>query len=182
MVFPDNATLFRTLRPDQRGAFGLPVLIALQQFGWERAGNFQIGAGYDPSHPSSPLALDGADPIVRFSYGNVELTGVFDTGAEATNLWPLFASRFSAMLREKGVAGKRTIRGFGGNGTVSEVVLPTLTLGLGGSDVVTAPAHIVTSRTTPNSDWLEGRMGLDLMLQARRVIVDFHNDRFQLIQ
>ncbi len=116
MVLPDSAILFATLRPEQQGALGLPVLLALQQVSWDREGDFRIGEGYDPSRSASMLAFDGADPIVRFSCDELPLTGIFDTGAETTDLWPPFAARFSSLLRRTGIAGTKQVRGFGGEG------------------------------------------------------------------
>lgn len=100
-VLPDNASLFTTLEPQQQGALGLSVLLALERVSWDHRGSFQIGFGYDPSRPISSLAFDGVDPLIRFSYAGVALTGVFDTGAETTNLWSPFAARFSELLKAK---------------------------------------------------------------------------------
>jgi hypothetical protein len=180
MVLPDNASLFTTLEPQQQGALGLPVLLALERVSWDRAGSFRIGSGSDPSRPGSSLAFDGADPIVRFSHAGVALTGVFDTGAETTNLWPPFAARFSELLKNRGTPGTRQVRGFGGNGQVPETVVPELDLEIGGIVIKVAPAHILTGKTTANSDWLAGRMGLDLLLRARHVTVDFRANKLQL--
>ncbi|WP_182913880.1 retropepsin-like aspartic protease [Sphingobium terrigena] len=182
MVLPDDASLFDTLAPNQQGALGLPVFLALEQVSWDRDGNFRIGAGHDSTRPSSPIGFDGADPIVRFSHQGTVLTGVFDTGAETTDLWQPFATAFAALLKEKGTAGMKQVRGFGGNGQVSEVLVPEIALNYGGVTVRAAPAHVLTARTTANSDWLAGRMGLDLLRQAGRVTIDFRDNRLQLTE
>ncbi|AHE53537.1 aspartyl protease family protein [Sphingomonas sanxanigenens] len=182
MVLPDDASLFATLAPRQQGALGLPVLLGLEQVSWDRDGNFWIGVGHDPARPSSPLGYDGADPIVRFSHEHMALTGVFDTGAETTDLWPPFAKSFAVLLEEKGAPGMKQVRGFGGNGQIPEVVVPEISLELGGMTVRAAPAHVLTVKTTANSDWLAGRMGLDLLRQAERVTIDFRANRLQLTE
>lgn len=180
MVLPDSASLFATLAPQQQGALGLPVLLAMERVSWNRDGQFRIGAGYDSSRPASTLAFDGADPIVRFSHSRVEFTGVFDTGAEMTDLWPPFAAHFPKMLEGKGTAGMKHVRGFGGDGQIPELVLPYLDLDLGGQTVKAKPAHVLTGETTPNSAWLAGRLGIDLLRQARIVTIDFRANRLQL--
>ncbi|MBT2186885.1 retropepsin-like aspartic protease [Sphingobium nicotianae] len=182
MVLPDNASLFAPLAPLQQGALGLPVMLALERMSWDSDGSFRIGAGHDPTRPSSPLAFDGADPIVRFFHDRVALAGVFDTGAETTDLWPPFAARFAEQIRKEGTAGKKMVRGFGGNGEIPEVVVPDLPLDMGGIPLRARPAHILTATTTANSDWQAGRLGLDLLRQARRVTIDFRANRLQLLE
>jgi predicted aspartyl protease len=180
LVLPDSASLFATLAPKQQGALGLPVLIALERVSWDSNGKFRIGIGYDPARPASPLAFDGSDPVIRFTCNQVALTGVFDTGAETTTLWPPFAARFSRFVSSAGTVGSKEMRGFGGNGRVPEILLPNLEFGLGGINVRATPAHILTAKTTDNSDWLAGRIGLDLLREAQCVTVDLRANMLQL--
>ena len=118
--------------------------------------------------------------IVRFSCEQVELTRVFDTGAETTNFSPPSAARFSSLLQRYGIPGTNEVRGFGGEGKVPEVLLPELDLSIGGITVKTNSAHVLTAKTTANSEWLAGRMGLDIVQQAQRVTIDFRVNKLQL--
>lgn len=182
MVLPDSASLFATLRPDEQGALGLSVLQALRSVSWDRDGSFRTSIPYNPHRPSSPLAFDGADPLVRFSFNSAALTGVLDTGAETTNLWPPFAKKYAGFLNFNGTAAMKQVRGFGGDGQVPEVIIPTMQLKLGGSLVTAAPAHVLKGATTDNSNWLDGRLGLDLFQGKRRVTIDFQSKRLQVAE
>lgn len=179
-VLPDSAILFATLRPEQQGALGLPVLLALERVSWDHDGNFRIGQGYDPSRNASMLAFDGADPIVLFTCRQVALAGIFDTGAETTDLFPPFAAHFSDLLRREGVAGTKQVRGFGGEGKVPDIVLPKLDLFMGGITLRMTSADVLTAQTTADSEWLAGRVGLDLLRKARGVTIDFSVNKVQL--
>jgi hypothetical protein len=54
------------------------------------------------------------------------------------------------------------------------VLLPAVTLTVGGHDVNLKPAHVLVKQSSDTSSWAAGNLGMDLLNQARAVTLDFH--------
>ncbi len=174
LVLADAEEVFPKLPLEERGALGLPVLLALRTVRFNSEGKFEIGfpsESEDPDHPT--LCFDGPEPIVKIGFEQQQLPAVLDTGAEVTEIWPPFAMRFADVVNASGKKGTKLERGVGGRSQVPERVVPELTLQVGGFEAHVHPAHVLLASTTPNSQWFYARLGLDVLRLAHQVTIDF---------
>ena len=164
---------FRGLR-GERGVLGLPVLLALQTMRWKADGTFESGFRSQPkSARKSNLCFEGADVVTEAGFREGKLNLHLDTGASETLLFPKFAEEFASIVSESGQKGSKQISGVGQSVKVDAVSLPLVTLEIGGLDTYLRPAQVVLKEV--GSRWLHGRLGLDLLRQARAVTIDFRS-------
>jgi hypothetical protein len=81
------------------------------------------------------------------------------------------------------VSGRKSsilVSGVSGSAQVPSVCLPRVEVWVAGFEAVLRPAHVLLKSTTPNSRWLFGRLGLDLLNQASRVTLDFNSMKLTL--
>lgn len=173
MVLDDRENVFPNLPVSERGAIGLPVLLALRSVRFDRQGTFEIGMTAPVATRNPNLCFDGADPVALVEFQLQELPVIFDTGNEVTEMWPPFARRFPDLLNATHITGTKLESGFGGKTQIPEKMLPELVLRTGEFGVRLHPAHLLLDETTPNSRWYYGRLGLDVLEQARQVTIDF---------
>ncbi len=173
MVLGDNEEVFSSLPLSQKGAIGLPVLLAFRTVRFSTGGTFEIGvpSAQIKKHPT--LCFDGADPVALVEFKQQRLPVIFDTGAEATELWPPFAKQFSDIVNASVKTSTKTERSFGGKSEITEKVVPEMMLRVGGFDAHLHPAHVLLGETTPNSRWYYARLGLDVLNLAHQVTIDF---------
>jgi predicted aspartyl protease len=172
LVFKDDQEPFTDLKPNHRGAIGLPVLLALGSLSWGVDNRLQIGATA-PRGAEPNLGFDGALPIVRLSIEGKPLAFNLDTGAEETMLWPPFAREFPVLIERLGQRSTTNVSGVGSSQDVDSIDLRTITLVLGGRSVTLAPAPVLLKATTSDTHRRFGNLGLDALNQARRTTIDF---------
>ncbi len=173
MVMPDSEELFARSETNERGALGLPVLIAFRTLRYSK-GVMDIAvpsARADASEQN--LCFDGLDPVARVDFEHQQLPFILDTGAAMTEFWPPFARQFAEVVNSSGKASSTVENSFGGKSRVPEKLLPELVLGLGGSEVHIRPARVLLSQTTLNSQRYYGRMGIDALTSVHEVTIDF---------
>jgi hypothetical protein len=176
LVLSDDTALFRDLPPEQQGVLGIPVSLAFQTLSFGRDGMLRIGfASRRPPARASNLCFDGSDPLTSFEFQGRPLTSFLDTGDEVTEIWPPFARRFAAFVTRAGVKGTRVESGYGGEVKIDEMVMPELSIRIGGLDVSLRPAHVLLTETVPSSKWYFARLGLDALSLGRRVTIDFRS-------
>ncbi len=180
MVLADNEELFPSLPLSQKGAIGLPVLLAFRTVRFGSDGTFEIGIPSAQMKENPSLCFDGADPVALVEFERQPLPVIFDTGDEVTEIWPPFAKRFSEVVNASGKTTTKVEKGFGGKSQVPEKVIPEMTLRVGGFDAYVHPAHVLLGETTPNSRWYFGRLGLDVLNLAHQVTIDFQSLRLTL--
>jgi hypothetical protein len=82
------------------------------------------------------------------------------------------------MLRDKGAKDTKTVREIGGATEREVITLPELHLVLGGFDTLLKPARVFGKPV--GNDYYYGLAGMDLMMQARQVTIDFSAMRVEL--
>jgi hypothetical protein len=178
LVLRDDQQPFVTLPPAERGVIGLPVLLALRTLCWSADGTLEIGFPSPKIGARRPnLCFEGATPITQAGVGSRTLLLALDTGASKTDLWPLFATTFADEVASA-ERGSRRVTGVGQSVDVEALALPALTLRVGDRDTVLRPAHVLLKPV--GEAWLHGRLGLDVLTQARRVTLDFDRMIFTL--
>lgn len=165
-VFPDGP---------QPSVLGLSVIIGLGTLRWNADGTLEIGF-----HPrkrnvrESNLCFDGSGVDAQIAFQQKKIAFLLDTGSETTDLWPKFARDFASVVN----AGTKTsvpLIGVSGSSQVDAVTLPELTLQISGFDAVLHPANVLLEKTTPESEADYGRLGIDLVYQARHTTFDFES-------
>lgn len=174
LVAGDDQQPFVDLPAGERGVLGLPVLLALQTMRWSAEGTFESGFRSARSGVrTSNLCFEGADVVTETGFRQSTLNLHLDTGASETVLFPKFAEEFAGVVRESGKKDSRRVTGVGDSVDVDAVSLPLLTLRVGGFDTTLRPAQVLLKDV--GSRWLHGRLGLDLLGQARVVTIDFRS-------
>jgi predicted aspartyl protease len=173
MVMPDNEQVFAGLNSSEQGAIGLPVLLAFRNLHYSH-GKIDIAfAATKADVATQNLCFDGLDPVTQLRFKQQQLPAVLDTGAAVTEIWPPFARQFPDVLSASGKSSTATENSFGGKSRLPEVMLPDLTLGLGGCDVHIRPARVLLAQTTPNSQRYYARLGLDALTSVHQLTIDF---------
>lgn len=177
LIFGDGQQPFNEMTQEERGGIGLPVQMALGSISWTKD-EIEIGALEAPRGEPS-LCFDGLMPVTKLEMAGEEVPVQLDTGAETTDLWPPFAKRFAGAVAG-GRREKRRVGGVGQNVEVESIVVERLPVRLGGKAVTLEPAEVHVEKTDGASLRYYGRVGMDLMRQARRVSVDFRTMRVAL--
>ncbi len=174
LVFSDNQPPFNQLPPGSRGVIGLPVLLALERFGWQADKTFGINSKSSSSSLSQPNLCfheHGALALIQFEDHNLTLR--LDTGADTTDLYPPFAELFPELIRTASKTESYKMEGVGGAKNMNAAILESLRLSIGGFPVTLKPANVLLTRTTESSRYLQGNLGMDLLQQAHKATFDF---------
>ena len=173
-VLPDSQPPVNELPPGQRGIIGLPVLIAFQTLRWNADGTFEIAPAPNGQATEPNLCFDDLNPVVRVEHGGRHLDFIFDTGnAGGTQLWQRYAKEFPDIIKERGVKNKEWIAQIGSSGDREVVTIPELRLRVGGLETALRPAHVFSKPVGNEHHY--GLLGLDLLGQAREVLIDFRS-------
>jgi predicted aspartyl protease len=174
-VLPDTQEPFAELPEGKRGILGIPVLLAMQTLRWEPNGTFAFG--FNPKHTdlsTSNLSFEESFPVTQVFFQGKSLDFTLDTGATHTVLSPPFAMEFPALLKSSGQKESHKLTGVGGSSSYDSVLLPAVTLQVGGHNVSLEPAHVLVKQSSDTSSWAAGNLGMDLLNQAHAIILDFH--------
>ena len=171
IVVADTGEPWNHLPKSRHGIIGLPLLLAMHTIRWAPTGTFDFG------FPSEPINLNtcnmlfhNSNPILDVVVETKHLEFTLDTGAVDTDLNPTFGKALPSLMN-RGSAEKRSIEGLGGNTENASILLPSVTLTVGGKDVVLKPAHVFTEHG--NGTWAAGNLGMDLLKQAHAFTLDF---------
>ncbi len=173
LVLRDNQEPFLNLASNERGILGISVWNALETMRWTQSGTFEGGFAGVPSKPGSAnICFDGTALVVQGKVRERNIRLILDTGSEATTLWQPFAAEFPAALQAAGRTSFTEINGIGDAREVESTTLPELPLRIAGFELLLRPVVVLREKTTPESEFHHGRLGFDLLHQARRVTLD----------
>ncbi|HEY6328488.1 MAG TPA: aspartyl protease family protein, partial [Blastocatellia bacterium] len=174
LVVPDGREPFIDAKPGEAGLIGLPVMLAIGSMKWNQQGKVIVDRSPKPRDiDHANLCLDGLSVIAQASYRNHALPFVLDTGDTSTDLWPKFEQAAQVLIRRSGKVDSYTLSGFAGSEKFDIISIPRLTLLLGGSTVVLAPAHIRKVFKTSATKWFYGNLGVDVLSQYPTLTLDF---------
>jgi gag-polyprotein putative aspartyl protease len=157
-------------------ALGLSILTAIRRVKWTNGGEYVLGlCGKEKTPRERNLYFDNADLVMQARFRECGLSLLLDTGSASSALWPPFAAAFPAFLQRESKTACISLNGISGQAEVATAVLPALTVSLGGFDGVLRPAHVLLNPTTPNSRWLHGHLGMDVLRQAMQVSIDLES-------
>jgi hypothetical protein len=172
IVFPDSQPPFSEHPPGRRGAIGLPVALALERIRWTNDGRCEVGSapGRAPAGDGN-LAFDGETPVVRTRFSGRPVDFVLDTGNQGgTQLWKRFADDFPDVVKAGRPATKQ-VHQIGGATDQQIVEIPELHFQIAAFDGVLRPANVFAAPI--GNDFQHGNLGMDVLGQAREVILDF---------
>jgi hypothetical protein len=180
ILFPDDMEAFAKFPEEQRGAIGLPVLIALETVGWNRAGEFRIGFPGAPADlGNANLSFDDTSPLTLIEIQGHKLAVDLDTGTGVSSIWPRFGLEFPELV-EGARESTFSISGATGSADLSSATLPELRIRAGGFPIIFRNAPVQLSPTIALSKWHYGQLGVDQFSQASELMLDFRALRFEL--
>lgn len=181
LILPDAQEPMSDWKLGERGIIGIPVAIALQSVAWESNGTVETGPRENGSAPGSQnLSFDDLNPVTRAEFEGKEVDLSLDTGDQSgTQLWSRFAVDFAALVKQAGTKSKDTVTQIGGARASDTTVLPEIRLKIGGMETMLQPAQIFPKPV--GDDFHHGLLGMDLLSQARRVVIDFATMELKLL-
>jgi hypothetical protein len=174
LVIPDTNEPFVEFGPKEghRGLIGLPILLAMRSVRWTPHGDFEFDFPHTSATETSNLLFHETNPIVQVMAGERKLDFTLDTGAVGTDLNPLFAEEFPDLI-SSGKKETNTITGVGETRDYESVLLPSVSLTVGGKAVILAPAHVSVAQGLGGVSMWAGNLGNDLLNQAHTITIDF---------
>lgn len=159
--------------PGFGGALGLPVLLALRTLRWTSSEIFE--AGFAPAAKrlsECNLAFDNSDCIVQAFFSNQGFDLLLDTGNNQTTFWPPFAAQFKQII-DKTASGHLALTGVSGTAMVEHHLVSPFKFKIGDFELGIEDIPVLRCITTPNSRWLSGHLGIDLLARCESVTMDF---------
>lgn len=178
-VMRDDQQPFVNLPLGERVIIGMPILLPLEKIRFERSGTFEIDVSSKRRQPSN-MYFEGSEAIFEGEFAKQRIKVFLDTGATRTRVLPLFANQFQSFVKEQGVKSSTRITGVGSSVEVESMLLPQVDFRVTGTDLVLKSAQVVLKETAGNSRWYHVWIGMDLLRQARAVMVDFKTMRFDV--
>ena len=181
VVVPDNSLeLFQRLPQHQRGAVGMPILLAIGSVRWDREGQITFGFAADeksrgtkfPGKPHDPnVGFDGLVPMTYWEIAKHCLAVELDTGSDRSFVWPMYVKDFPELIPDV-PQGKTRLNGIGGGNEVRSLTLPEFRFSVGGFQIAYENAPALLQSTIPSSSFLYGLFGQDQIDKAHEVSLD----------
>jgi hypothetical protein len=172
LVVPDSTGKLMDYPIEERGILGLPVMLAIQTFRWNREYRLELGFHSPGGGRVANLCFDGTDPLVEATVESHRVAFVLDTGGAHSAAWPVFGKQFPALLQEA-TKGSREISGLSGAAQVDVAIMPELRIMVADIPMVLRPAPVLLTTIVEPSNWHYGTIGMDLLKQAEEVTLDF---------
>jgi gag-polyprotein putative aspartyl protease len=177
-VFRDDQEPWSDLAVGRRGLIGIPILLGLKTLRWSQDGTVEIGAKQGALREErTNLFFDDDHLAIVGNLGSGRILATLDTGAEGTDLYEGFAKTFTALM-DGGKKDTTEVRGVGHADNFESITLDEVKLGVGGTDVVLRPAHVLMKQL--GARCCVGNFGMDLFKQGRAFRIDFGAMRFEL--
>jgi hypothetical protein len=179
-VVSDDLDVWAKVPLTQRGAVGLPVLLAVQTLRWNR--NRELTIGFPPEEANlrnANLSFEGLDPLALIEIARRKLAVDLDTGTAVSTMWPTFVKNFPELL-DGSYETRKTLSGATGSADIRAAILPELQMTVAGFPIVYRDAPALLSTTIPASNWHYGQFGIDQLAQASEVTIDFKALRIHL--
>ena len=175
-VMSDSQEPFVDLPKGSRGILGISVMLAMKTIRFRSDGKLTLGFASEALNSrSSGIAFEESTPLTLAAFQGQQIIFTLDTGADHTVLYPPFASKFPALIKNSGNKESYNETGLDGKFPHDSVLLPSVTFNIGGYDATLKPAHVLTKHSTGAGDWAVGNLGMDLLDQAKVVTLDFQN-------
>jgi hypothetical protein len=156
---------------EERGILGLPVMLAIRTFRWNREHRLELGFNSPGGRRVANLCFDATDPLVEATVESRRVAFVLDTGGAHSAAWPEFVKQFPALLQDAR-KGTHALIGLSGAGQVDAAIMPELRMMVANIPLVLRPAPVLLA-TIGTNNWHYGTIGMDLLNQAEEATLDF---------
>jgi hypothetical protein len=180
VVLPDDLDAFSGLPPNERGAIGIPVLLAVQTLRWNHTHDLSLGFPAKPFDVrNANLSFEGLDTLAQVEVAGHPLAVHLDTGSSLSTMWPMFVKNYPELL-EGSHESKTGLNGATGSADIRSAIMPELRMTVAGFPILFRDAPVLLQSTIGSSIWHYGPLGMDKVVQASEVTLDFKAMRIDL--
>jgi hypothetical protein len=154
LVVPDSTGKLMEYPVEERGVLGLPVMLAIQTFRWNREHRLELGFKPPGGKRVANLCFDGTDPLVEVTVESRRLTFLLDTGGSHSAAWPVFVEQFPALLHEAR-KGSQELIGLSGHWTCGRRNYARVA-----DDDGELPYRFASCARAPHDDWRGEQLAL----------------------
>jgi hypothetical protein len=174
-VAPDD----RLNWPGFAGVIGIDLLLKIETLRWDSSGIAEIGfpAQEKDIRKANLCFWDRSLYLEASSSALGRMVFYFDTGNNATLLYPHFAMANLDLIVAKGEVTHGEWTAHGGHRDIAELDLPEIPLMVGGANTSISPAAVILESVGFNR---HGTIGMNLLNRAPRVTLDLHAMRLTL--
>jgi predicted aspartyl protease len=176
LVLPAANPPFNELPLENQGLLGIQVAIALQTIRLATDGHVEVALPVRPQADGEPISFDDMYPVLHVTYMGKVIPFALDTGAEHTALEPPFATEFPDVVA-RGIKKTHDTTGMAGSVTLNAVELTPWSLTLGKTKVSVDAMVVQMDKTTDESGWAAGNLGIDLLKKTGDFTLDFKGMR-----
>jgi tetratricopeptide (TPR) repeat protein len=178
LILSDQALYIGPLKYQIRGILGLPVLRALGYVRMSAKGELRIETKVAGGAGPPNLFLDGWELIADVRHNDQRLQMFFDTGANASFVYPSFRSSLTKDEIAKLEKKQDEIGGAGGTVSPMTEVAPTLLLEVLTRSVELKNISLLPDQPTGGRSYRDGVLGMDALQGG--FTLDFRNMQLQL--
>jgi hypothetical protein len=177
LVVSDEPEAFSALPSGYRGALGIQILLACRTIRWDSDGKVYLGSPESKRRTlsSSNLCFSGLDTLTQAKFASGVLDVQVDTGTDSSIFFQRFARQYPNIIEASGTPGTKWLGGAGGTTEAPATILPEIAVRLGGLMTTLRPAYVLTKDVEA-----DGTVGMDILSQAREVLLDFQAMRLTL--
>jgi predicted aspartyl protease len=174
LIFDDQAMYISELSLQLNGYIGFPLLEALREIIFSRDGTISI-----PARPEKDgvrnMCLEELSPLIEGEFEGQRLVFSLDTGANTSDLYPLFYQAHEEEIKAKYLAQTSNRGGVGGTTKVPAYLAKDLVIKFPGKDAIFPTITILTTYSTDNSHYFYGNLGQDLVRQFEKMTLNFES-------
>jgi hypothetical protein len=174
LIFDDQAMYISQLSLQLNGYIGFPLLKALREIIFSRDGTLSIPARPDKDGIQN-MCLEGLSPLIEGEFEGQRLIFSLDTGANTSDLYPLFYRAHEEEIKAKYPAQTSNRSGVGSTTMVPAYFAKNMMIRFAGKDATFPQIAILTGYTTDDSHYLYGNLGQDLVGQFEKMTLNFES-------
>jgi hypothetical protein len=171
LVVSDEPEAFSPLPSGYRGAIGIQVLLACRRIQWDSDAKMYLAGAESKrgtTSSSSNLCFSGFVTFTQAPFASGVLDVQVDTGADGSVFYQRFARQYPNMIQASGTAGTKWVGGADGAIEASATILPEIAVRVGGVMTTFRPPYVLAKDVAS-----DGTVGMDILNQAREVLLDF---------
>lgn len=172
IVMPDKALRFFKFYKIN-GIIGFPVINQLKEIRLNYAENTLTIPAIPTNSEEKNFAMEGLMPLIEIGYRNESMVFTFDTGANATALYPKFYEKYAAEIDSTCELGTIISGSAGGMEKNRAYKLTNVQMRIAGRDVVLPEVSLLKDVQTEHSKYFFGNLGQDAIKQFKTVIINF---------
>ena len=174
LVFEDPALYISPISFQLDGLIGFPVIEAFREITFTRGGEIYIPATSGRGREQN-MCIDDLNPIIEGRFGGRKLSFLLDTGANKSDLYPLFFKAYEKKIKAQYPLTSARRAGIGSTNEVPAYKAENLVLTFSGKKAVFPEIKILTDYTNDDSHYFYGNLGQDLVSQFEQMTLNFNS-------